>query len=237
MRYVLDWCLFGYPQGDKEIASTQCTTACGRISSALEINLPNASASSTYDYCQDPEFLPNVGSCASCYKNVPNQLYLSNCKHSSLADKARFTERSMQSSIPSNIHARNNPRPCYRFLYNLPTSSPINPRPTSHPSAPVTSALPHTVSRTKLGSPLQSPFLLLFSSSFRCSSSTSMSTRTLLKNVPTTATTTQATNTTTAKSTSPNPPRPGVKARHGKAPILGTVPPTLARIKCPTLPP
>ena len=92
MRYALDWCLFGYPQGDKEIASAQCTTACGRISSALEISLPNASASSTYDYCQDPEFLPNVGSCASCYKIVPNQLYMSNCKYSSLVNKACSTK-------------------------------------------------------------------------------------------------------------------------------------------------
>ena len=231
MRYALDWCLFGYPQGDKEIASAQCTTACGRISNALEISLPNASVSSTYDYCRDPEFLPNVGSCASCYKNVPNQLYLSNCKHSFLAKKARFTERSMQFSIPSNMHARNSRRPCYRFLYNLPTSSPINPRLISQPSAPVPPALPRTVSRTKLGSLLQSPFLLLFSSSFHCSLSTSMSTGTLPKNIPTTASTTQATNTTTAKSTFPNPPPPGVKARRGKAPTRGTVPPTLAHIK------
>lgn len=87
MRYALDWCLFGFPQGDKEIASAQCNTDCGRISKALKTNLPNATASSTYDYCQDPNFLPNVGSCASCYKNVPNQLYLSNCKHPSLTSE------------------------------------------------------------------------------------------------------------------------------------------------------
>lgn len=89
MRYALDWCLFDFPQGDNETASNQCILACGRISKALEINLLNATASSTYDYCQDPEFLPNVGSCASCYKKVPNQLYLSNCKHSSLASEDR----------------------------------------------------------------------------------------------------------------------------------------------------
>ena len=85
MRYALDWCLFKLPKGDNETASDQCVTACGRISNALEINLLNATASSTYDYCQDPEFLPNIDSCASCYKTVPNQLYLSNCKQISLA--------------------------------------------------------------------------------------------------------------------------------------------------------
>ncbi|KAL9067393.1 MAG: hypothetical protein Q9161_006902 [Pseudevernia consocians] len=78
MRYALDWCLLDFPKGDNETASDQCTTACGRISNALELNILNATASSTYDYCQDPEFVPNVGSCASCYKEVPNQLYLSN---------------------------------------------------------------------------------------------------------------------------------------------------------------
>lgn len=78
MRYALGWCLYDFPPGDNETASDQCITDCGRISNALEINLVNATASSTYDYCQDPEFLPNVGSCASCYKKVPDQLYLSN---------------------------------------------------------------------------------------------------------------------------------------------------------------
>ncbi len=87
MRYALDWCLFDFPKGDNETASDQCVTACGRISNALEINLLSATASSTYDYCQDPDFLPNVGSCASCYKKAPNQLYLSNCKHSSPASQ------------------------------------------------------------------------------------------------------------------------------------------------------
>ena len=81
MRYALDWCLLDSLQGNKEAASNQCATACGRISNALKTNHLNATASSTYDYCQDPEFLPNAGSCASCYEKVPNQLYLSNCKY------------------------------------------------------------------------------------------------------------------------------------------------------------
>ena len=87
MRYALDWCLFDFPQSGKKTASDQCSTACGSISSALEMNLLNVTASSTYDYCQDPNFLPNVGSCASCYQNVPNQLFLSNCEQSSLAKR------------------------------------------------------------------------------------------------------------------------------------------------------
>ena len=98
MRYALDWCLFGFPQGDKETASNQCIPACGRISNALEINLLNVTASSTYDFCQDPDFLPNVGSCASCYKTVPNQLYLSNCKRSFPTSGDRHPNKSSLSS-------------------------------------------------------------------------------------------------------------------------------------------
>ena len=94
MRYALDWCLFGFPQGDNKTASDQCIPACGRIANALETNLLNISASSTYDYCQDPDFLPNVGSCASCYKSVPNQLYLSNCKRSFLSSGGRHPNNS-----------------------------------------------------------------------------------------------------------------------------------------------
>ena len=183
-----------------------------------------------------PTFFRTLGAARHAIRRFPTNY---TCQIVSILSSQRklVTERSMQFSTPLNMRARNSRRPCYRFLYNLPTSSPINPRPISQLSAPVTPTLPRTVSRTKLGSPLQSPFLLLFSSSFHCSLSTSMSTRTLLKNIPTTATTTQATNTTTAKSTFPNPPPPGVKARHGKAPTLGIVPRTLAHIKYPILPP
>ena len=114
MRYALDWCLFDFPKGDNETAADQCTT-CGRISKALEINLLNATASSTYDYCQDPEFLPNVGSCASCYKNVPNQLYLSNCKHFSPASEDQCTKRKYPVLNTLEYACQNQPSPVLPF--------------------------------------------------------------------------------------------------------------------------
>ena len=115
MRYALDWCLFGFPQGDKEIASAQCSTACGGISNALKIHLPNATVSSTYDYCQDPDFLPNVGSCASCYKNVSNQLYLSNCKHSSLTSQDRCPDAMALVLNTLEYACQNQPSPVLPF--------------------------------------------------------------------------------------------------------------------------
>lgn len=115
MRYALDWCLFDFPHGDNETASDQCTTACGRISNALEINLLDAAASSTYDYCQDPEFLPNAESCASCYENVPNQLYLSNCKHSSLASEDRCPDGTYLVLHTLEYACQNQPSPVLPF--------------------------------------------------------------------------------------------------------------------------
>ncbi|MCJ1276317.1 hypothetical protein MMC21_004122 [Puttea exsequens] len=78
MRYALDWCLFGYPGATNRSVFNQCTSTCSKISKALQINILTPHASTTYDYCQDPAFLPNVDKCASCYKVIPNQLLLSN---------------------------------------------------------------------------------------------------------------------------------------------------------------
>ena len=83
MRYALDWCLFEFPKRINQSAANQCTLSCAKVSNALQINILSPNASTTYDYCQDPRFLPNVDDCAACYKAVPDQLYLSNCKSNS----------------------------------------------------------------------------------------------------------------------------------------------------------
>ena len=80
MRYALDWCLYNYPESKNQTVSNTCSTSCAPISNALETNILMPNASTTYDYCQDPNFLSNVDGCASCYKIIPNQLYLSNCE-------------------------------------------------------------------------------------------------------------------------------------------------------------
>lgn len=115
MRYALDWCLFDFPKGDKETAVDLCVTACGRIFNALETNLLNATASSTYDFCQDQNFLPNVGSCASCYKTVPNQLYLSNCKHCPLASEDGFPNKMYLVLNTLEYACQNQPSPVLPF--------------------------------------------------------------------------------------------------------------------------
>jgi len=80
MRYALDWCLFEFHKHENQSAANQCTSSCANISTALEINVLTPNATTTYDYCQDQNFLPNVEACAACYKVIPDQLYLSNCK-------------------------------------------------------------------------------------------------------------------------------------------------------------
>ena len=84
MRYTLDWCLFGFPNNGNQSSissqTTQCQTSCTNMSKSLEINILTPNTTSTYDYCEDPNFLPNVDGCAKCLAKVPNQLYSANCK-------------------------------------------------------------------------------------------------------------------------------------------------------------
>lgn len=80
MRYAVDTCMYDYPQSINQTMSKPCQHSCANISKALETNNLQADGSTPYDYCQDPSFESNVGSCASCYSVVPNQVYISNCK-------------------------------------------------------------------------------------------------------------------------------------------------------------
>lgn len=82
MRYAVDWCLFDFLKHENQSAANQCTSSCTKISNALEINILAPNATTTYDYCEDLAFLPNVEGCAACYQVIPDQLYLSNCKPS-----------------------------------------------------------------------------------------------------------------------------------------------------------
>ena len=85
MRYAVDWCLFDYPDPQNQTVSNACTSSCAPIAPALRTNILTPNASTTYDFCQDPNFLPNVGACASCYEIIPNQLYISNCESACFA--------------------------------------------------------------------------------------------------------------------------------------------------------
>ena len=80
MRYALDWCLFNYTSLNNQSAANSCSNFCAPISNALKTNLLTPNSSTTYDFCQNADFLNNVEPCASCYKIIPNQLYMSNCE-------------------------------------------------------------------------------------------------------------------------------------------------------------
>lgn len=80
MRYAVGWCSFGFPNANGSSMSSPCSAACAQTSNALKTNILTPNISTPYDYCQDPTFVPSAGQCASCYSQVPNQLYLSNCK-------------------------------------------------------------------------------------------------------------------------------------------------------------
>ena len=114
LRYTLDWCLFSFPNnGNQSIISSQtsqCLGSCTKISNALEINILTPNATTTYGYCQDPNFLPNVKGCASCFAKIPNQLYFSNCKpstrgmHSDTLNEHRSQPPGIRMQISTNFN-------------------------------------------------------------------------------------------------------------------------------------
>ena len=79
MRYAVDTCVFNFPESNNQTVSATCQD-CSKLSSSLETNIQHPSNSTAYDYCQDPEFVPNIDGCAACYSVHPDQVYLSNCK-------------------------------------------------------------------------------------------------------------------------------------------------------------
>lgn len=79
MRYTLAWCLFGFSLTKGPAAIAECDASCGVLSSSLERNMSNDSASYPYDYCEDLNS-GAVQQCASCHSKISNHLYLSNCK-------------------------------------------------------------------------------------------------------------------------------------------------------------
>ena len=80
MRYTLDECLFSQPNATVSKPNNQCNVPCSPLSNSIQTNLLTPNASSSYDYCADPTFIEMAQNCASCYKIIPNQVYISNCR-------------------------------------------------------------------------------------------------------------------------------------------------------------
>ena len=79
MRYAVDTCIFKFPETNNQTVSATCQD-CTKLSASLETNIQDPRNSTAYDYCQDPEFVPNIDGCAACYSVHPDHVYLSNCK-------------------------------------------------------------------------------------------------------------------------------------------------------------
>ena len=80
MRYTVDYCLFKQPTSNASTSLNQCTGPCAGLSESIQINLFTPNTSHTFDYCADRSFKDKAVSCASCYKVIPDQIFLSNCE-------------------------------------------------------------------------------------------------------------------------------------------------------------
>lgn len=80
IRYTLSWCIFGVPGFGDHSSMSPCSQNCRSISDAVEKNILNATASSTYDFCDELSSPADLSPCSSCYSSIKTQLYFSNCK-------------------------------------------------------------------------------------------------------------------------------------------------------------
>ena len=80
IRYTLSWCILGFTGFLDNSYISPCSQTCRNISDAVEKNILNATASSTYDFCDELSSPADLSPCSSCYSPIKTQLYLSNCK-------------------------------------------------------------------------------------------------------------------------------------------------------------
>lgn len=80
IRYTLSWCIFGVPGFGDNSSISPCSDTCRNISDAVEKDILNATASSTYDFCDELSSPADLSLCSSCYSPIKTQFYLSNCK-------------------------------------------------------------------------------------------------------------------------------------------------------------
>lgn len=80
IRYTLSWCIFGVPGFGDHSSISPCSDTCRNISDAVEKDILNATASTTYDFCDELSSPADLSLCSSCYSPIKTQLYLSNCK-------------------------------------------------------------------------------------------------------------------------------------------------------------
>jgi hypothetical protein len=94
-------CLYGYPSNGTTTGGPCLTpSACGGLSTALEVGIVDPSGGSTYDYCSADggAFLGQYfAPCTSCLMGLSDTSYLSNCMSSSLIRSHTSLIYSMQS--------------------------------------------------------------------------------------------------------------------------------------------
>ena len=79
MRYTVDQCLSSIPNKTTPSSTSPCNAPCATLSSSIQRNLQTPNASCPYDYCSDRTFIQEAQGCASCYRVIPDQMYISNC--------------------------------------------------------------------------------------------------------------------------------------------------------------
>lgn len=171
IRYTLSWCIFGVRGFGDHSSISPCSETCRNISDVVEKNILNATASSTYDYCNELNSPADLSPCASCFSPIKTQLYLSNCKLSTILSCFCWQVVFLTQIWVFSVQHANS-----RFPYQppFPSSDPKSSQ------APPLTTIPHpqtqlqTAFPTEQNSQSESPFpqLCFYSSSLPFSSGT-----------------------------------------------------------------
>jgi len=110
LRYAFTSCLYGYPRQVANISSP-CVVSCSSLEPALDQNIENPSAYGFFEWCGSSAFTDVVVTqCHECYNLTTNQIYLGNCRFTSLVQSCMqwltFPEITVVEAIRYNCHFR-----------------------------------------------------------------------------------------------------------------------------------
>lgn len=151
MRYAIDFCIFGYPNGTGGAGSNPCLTseACGRLARALEGGIPvgdRARASTdTYSYCEAERGVWKsryFDACVQCVRADGRHRYLTNCEFCPLnplnGDMIYATSHAHTESVCYGVHVAVQTRT--QLTYSRQSSSPSTQPASRSPRAALSSA-------------------------------------------------------------------------------------------------
>ena len=94
MKFVIDWCVFAYPDNaHAPPAQAACSKVCAGPNNSIKISLTDrlleANTTLQYLYCDGPNILDIFDDCVTCLNNVPDAQVLGQCEYRTHSNELR----------------------------------------------------------------------------------------------------------------------------------------------------